>query len=133
MRTFIVATAFAGVLAVGGLAHAAQIASPMLFGGHFQQLAECVVLNAGTTPANITSVKIVDDTGHTRSSQTCAGPLDAGEFCQTVAQIDFNNSFGCVMTAPTTANLRASITIDEFDFDDFFVRNTRPMTSAPLH
>ena len=132
MKTLIVTAAFASVLALSGLAHAAQISSPLIFGGHFQELAECVVLNAGTRPVTVTSVKIVDDNGQTRSSQTCAGPLAAGEFCQIVAHIDFNNSFGCVVTAPSTTSLRASVVLDQFAFDDFFVKNVRPMTSAPL-
>ena len=99
---------------------------------HFQELAECIVLNAGTKPVVVSSVKIVDDTGQTRSSETCSGSLGAGEFCQIVAHIDFNNSFACIVTAPATTTLRASIVLDEFAFDAFFVKNVRPMTSAPL-
>lgn len=54
--------AVVAALAIGGAAQAAeQIASPVVFGNHFQERAECVVMNAGTKPVPVT-VKIVDDT-----------------------------------------------------------------------
>ena len=141
MRTLIVATAFAGVLALGGMCEAAQISSPAIFGGHFQSLAECVVLNFGTRPV-ATTVKILNDNGETAATSNCSGPLDAGEFCSVaaaitfqnpLASINFMNSFSCVATAASTANLRGALVIYQDVFDvDFGVSNLQPMTSAPL-
>ena len=54
MRTFIVITACAAVLALTGVSRAAEISSPGIFGVDFQTRAECVVLNHGTTPVAVT-------------------------------------------------------------------------------
>ena len=114
MRTLIVATVCAGVLACSGMSEAAQISSASIFGGHFQTRAECVILNFGTRPVAAT-VKILNDNGQTAATSNCDGSLDAGEFCSVVAAITFRtrlhpsfmNSFSCVATAASTANLRA--------------------------
>ena len=133
MKTLIVASAFAGLLALALVepSEGAQITSPVIFGNHFQDHAECVVLNAGTRPLAVT-VKIVDDTGQTRGTSTCDGALGVGEFCSAVAGIDFRNSFACVATAPSTANLRGTLVLEETVFDDFFVAQLHPIRSAPL-
>jgi hypothetical protein len=130
MKTLIVAAA-AALLSVGTAAHAAQIASPVIFGGHFQEVAECVVLNADTKPVTI-GVKIVDDAGTTVASGTCDGQLGASEFCSLPASIDFRHSFACVATAPSTRNLRATLILEEKVFDDFFVANLHPIRAAAL-
>jgi len=130
MKNLIVAAA-AALLSVGSAAHAAHIASPVIFGNHFQEVAECVVLNADTKPVPI-GVKIVDDAGTTVASGTCDGPLDPGEFCSIPATIDFRHSFACVATAPSTKNLRATLVLEEKVFDDFFVPNLHPVRAAAL-
>ena len=64
MRTLIVATACASVLAFSGLSQAAQISSPTIFGTASEDRAECAVLNNGTSPLAVT-VKIIDDFAQT--------------------------------------------------------------------
>ncbi len=130
MKTLIVAAAVA-LSCIGTAAHAAQIASPVIFGNHFQQLAECVVLNADTRPVTV-GVKIVDDAGTTVASGTCDGALDPGAFCSIPATIDFRHSFACIATAPSTRNLRATLILEEKVFDDFFVPNLHPIRAASL-
>ena len=121
MRTLILATVCAGVLALSGMSEAAQISSASIFGGHFQTRAECVVLNFGTRPVAAT-VKILNDNGQTAATSNCDGSLDPGEFCSVaaaitfqnpLASIQFMNSFSCVATAASTANLRGALVIYE--------------------
>jgi hypothetical protein len=130
MKTLILGAA-AAVLAFGGTAHAAQLASPIIFGNHFQEVAECVVLNAGTRPLAV-AVKIVNDAGDTVTTGRCDGSLGAGEFCSLTAAIDFRNSFACVATAPSTASLRGTLILEQKVLDDFFVANLHPIRSAAL-
>lgn len=131
MKTLVVAATVA-ILGFATAAHAAQqIASPIIFGDHFQELAECVVLNAGTKPTTI-AVKIVDDAGDTVASGTCDGSLGAGEFCSITADIDFRHSFACVATAPSTRSLRGTLILDDKVLDDFFVENLHPVRAATL-
>jgi len=131
MKSLIVSTAFAFVLTLGGLANAAQIASPSIFGNHFQEDAECVVLNSGTKPLAVT-VKIINDLGDTVATSNCSGPLGAGEFCSVVRSIDFRNSFSCVATAPSTASLRGTLVLEQKVVDDFFLLQTHPIRFASL-
>ena len=141
MRTLILATVCTGVLALSGMSEAAQISSTPIFGGHFQSRAECVVLNFGTRPVAAT-VKILNDNGETAATSNCSGPLAAGEFCSVAAAITFQNplaslnfmnSFSCVATAASTANLRGALVIYQDVFDVVFgISNLQPMTSAPL-
>jgi hypothetical protein len=131
MKILIVATA-AAVFALGSAAYAAQqIASPIIFGNHFQELAECVVLNAGSKPLAV-GVKIINDAGDTVATGSCGGPLGAAEFCSLTTAIDFQNSFACVATAPSTANLRGTLILDQKVFDDFLVPNLHPIRAATL-
>lgn len=131
MKTLIVAAA-AAALSLGTAAHAAQqIASPVVFGNHFQEVAECVILNAGTRPATL-SVKIVDDAGTTVGSGTCGGSLEPGGFCTVTANIDFRNSFACVATAASTRTLRGTLFLHQKVLDDFFVANLHPIRAASL-
>jgi hypothetical protein len=142
MRTLILATVCAGVLALSGMSEAAQISSASIFGGHFQTRAECVVLNFGTTPIPAATVKILNDNGQTAATSNCDGALDAGEFCSVVAAITNQNplasihnmnSYSCVATAPSTGNLRGALVIYEEVYDyDWGIYNWHPMRSAPL-
>ena len=46
--------------------------------------------------------------------------------------IDFQNSFACVATAPSTANLRGTLILDQKVSDDFLVPNLHPIRAAVL-
>jgi hypothetical protein len=128
----LVFAAVVAALAIGGVAQAAeQIASPVVFGNHFQERAECVVMNAGTKPVAVT-VKIVDDTGQTVATSNCNGPLGPSEFCSVVKGIDFRNSFACVASAPSIANVRGTLMLLHKEIDDFFVPQFRPSRVASL-
>jgi hypothetical protein len=52
--------------------------------------------------------------------------------CSVATTIDFRNAFACVATAPSTANLRGTLVLDQHVLDEFFVSNLRPIRSAPL-
>ena len=131
MKTLMVAVAFAGVVGVTGLAHAAQIASPSIFGNQTQDVAECVVLNFGTRPVAVT-LKIVDDLNATKVMSTCDGPVGPGEFCSVAFTNIFLGGFACVATAPSTATLRGTLIIDQRVVDDFGAAQLQPIVSAPL-
>jgi hypothetical protein len=131
MKILILATA-AALFVLGSTANAAQqIASPIIFGNHFQDLAECVVLNAGSKPLAVT-VKIINDAGDTVATSSCDGSLGVAEFCSLTAAIDFQDSFACVATAPSTASLRGTLILDQTVFDDFLVANLHPIRAAAL-
>ncbi len=134
-KTLIVAMAFAGMVATGGLARAARmIATPDIHGNFLQDFAECVVLNSGTRPLSGVTVKILDDSGVTRTTTDCSGPLGAGQFCSVSAVINNNNlqAFACVATAASTTNLRGTLVLYKHELDQFNVSNLRPIRSAPL-
>lgn len=132
MKSLILSAACAFVLALGGRANAAQqISSPSIFGNHFQEVAECVVLNSGSKPLAV-AVKIINDLGDTVATSSCSGALGAGEFCSLARTIDFRNSFACVATAPSTTNLRGTLVLEQKVFDDFFVPNFQPIRAASL-
>jgi hypothetical protein len=77
-------------------------------------------------------VKIVNDAGDTVTTRSCGGSLGAAEFCSVATVIDFQNSFACVATAPSTANLRGTLILDQKVFDDFSVPNLHPIRAAGL-
>jgi hypothetical protein len=52
--------------------------------------------------------------------------LSAAEFCSLTTAIDFQNSFACVATAPSTANLRGTLILDQKVFDGFLVPEPPP-------
>ena len=130
MKTFMVAVVVAGVLGVSGLAHAAQIASPSIFGNQNQSVVECVVLNFGTRPVAVT-LKIIDELAATKATSTCDGALAPGEFCSVSASL-FVAGFGCTATAPSTATLRGTLIINQRVVDDFGVTQLQPIVSTPL-
>lgn len=137
MRTFIAATALATVLALTGASQAAEISSPGIFGVVFQFMAECVVYNAGKTPLQVT-VKIVGHNGSSLETYNCGGPLGAGQFCAVNAgwgdglPLDDGIPVACVATAPSVANLRGTMVIQERVPDDFGGFSLQGMRSTPL-
>ncbi len=131
MRILVVLAACAGVLALAGSAHAAQIASPTTFGAFTQDRAECVVLNGGTAALAVT-VKILNESGGTVKTSTCGGSLPEGEFCSVSTAIDFGVGYACIATAPSTASLRGALVISEQLPDGFGSTYFLRIRSAPL-
>ncbi len=118
MRTLIVVTACAAVLALTGVAQAAEISSAGIFGVEFQDRAECVVLNHGNTPVAVT-VNIFAGSGVQLATSNCGGPLGPGQFCNVVRNSPppfENEPVSCSVTAGSTRNLRGAIVIEESPF-----------------
>lgn len=132
MKTFIVVTACAAVLALSGLAQAAQISTPMLFGTGTQDKAHCLVLNGGTSPLAVT-VTLRNEYGGTEATDTCGGPLGAGQFCALRRAIDNAGAYACIATAGSTASLRGTLVLEEALLDPVWGTTfLRPVRSAPM-
>jgi hypothetical protein len=132
MRTLVVVTAFVALLALGGVSEAAQISSPAIFGVATQEFAECVVLNGGNTPLNVT-VKIINFYGVTARTYSCGGALGAGQFCSISAPTNLGYApWACVATAGSVTNLRGALTIHEELPDGWGSYYLRSVRSAPL-
>ena len=132
MHTYLVATAVAAMVALGGVAHAAQIASPVIFGSVAQDKAHCVILNGGTTPLTVT-LKILNEYGGTEATETCGGPLGAGQFCARRIAIDNAGAYACSVTAGSVTNLRGALVFEEELLDPVWGSTfRRPIRSAPL-
>jgi hypothetical protein len=137
MKTLVVAVACAGVLALSGVARAAQISSPGIFGIEFQSLAECVVFNGGATPLAV-KVQILSRSGSAMRTEHCDGSLGPGQFCVAVAGTSQGLPIGdgfpvsCIATAASTANLRGALTIHDRVVNEWGTLDFRPVRSAPL-
>ena len=132
MRTLIVATACAGVLALSGMSQAAQISSPTIYGTFDQVVAECAVVNGGTTPLAVT-VKLVSEFGDTIGPMNCGGmKLGAGEFCSLFTPIDNSTAYACVATAGSIANLSGGLAFHKQVESDFGILVFHPIRFAPL-
>ena len=132
MRTLLVATAVAGLLALSGVAQAAQIASPTIYGTADQVLAECAVINGGLTPLAIT-VKIVSEFGETIGPISCGGPtLAAGDACSLATLIDNSTAYACVASAASIANLRGGLVFHKHVQDSSGILVLHPIRFAPL-
>ena len=132
MRTLLVATAVAGLLALSGAAQAAQIASPTIYGTADQVLAECAIINGGLTPLTV-SVKIVSEFGDTIGPINCGGQtLAAGDACSLATLIDNSTAYACVASAPAIANLRGGLVFHKHVQDSFGILVLHPIRFAPL-
>jgi len=131
MKTLIVAMAGAALLGSGGPSEAAQISSPMIFGNVPQAEAECVVVNGGTSPIQVT-LAIVDELGAVKTMTTCGGPVPAGDFCTLSMPIPFIGPFACTATAGSTANLRGALVLEDKVLDSFGLFQFRAFRSEPL-
>ena len=120
MKTFIAAVAGVVLLAFGGVSHAGQISSPMIFGAGSQQSAECSIYNSSTAKVTVT-VKIIDDFANTVSQSNCGGPINPGQFCSLFTPVSDEEAHTCVVTSPgSTTSLRASLVIYKRVFDPLF-------------
>ena len=115
---------------MSGVGHAAQIASPTIFGSIEQVLGECSVING--SPGTLTvSLKIVDELGATAATSNCDGPLTAGEFCALSVPIDNAAGYACIATGQT-ANLRGSMALERKVQDSFGLFNFQIIRIAPM-
>ena len=132
MRTLIVATACAAVLALSSMSQAAQISTAMTFGTGNQDKAHCLVLNGGTSPLAVT-VKLLNEYGGTEATDNCGGPLGAGQFCALRRSIDNAGAYACIATAGSTTNLRGALVLEEALLDPIWGTTfLRPVRSAPM-
>jgi hypothetical protein len=127
MRLLIVVIACLTAVGPAGFAHAAQIASPAIFGSHDQDVAQCVVINGGTDPINVT-VRILNESGGAVDTEVC-NQLPPFGFCSAAAlNIPIGVAFACTATAGSVLKLRGTLTIQENVTDS----SPRPIRSAPL-
>jgi hypothetical protein len=134
MRTLIVAVACAGVLALGGVSQAAQIASPTIYGTFEQVLAECSVVNGGPAPLASVTIKLVSEFGVTIDTMNCGSnkTLGIGEFCSLRTLIDNSTAYSCVATAAALANFRGGLVFHKHFLNPGGSLTLHPIRFAPL-
>ena len=131
MKTLVVATTLVAVMALCGASHAADISSPGIFGVATQARAECIVLNGGNAPVNVT-VKIINFFGVTEATTLCDGLLGPGQFCSISTPTNLGFApYACVASGSTT-NLRGALVLAEQLPDGFGSTYLRSVRSAPL-
>ena len=133
MKTFIVSTICASVLALAGVSQAGQISSPTIFGSGDAVAAECVVYNGGTNAVAMT-VKIIDDFAQTIKTSNCGGPVGAGQFCSVFTPIDGAEAHACIVATPgSSTNLRGALVhFKRVGPDDFDLFHFHAIRSAAL-
>jgi hypothetical protein len=125
MRVLIGIAACVCLLGFASPSDAATIASPAIFGAHTQDIARCVVYNAGSTAQTVT-IRLLDESGGVISTTTQS--LAPGQFLSRASFISFGVAYACSVTAGTTSTLRAAFVIEEQVFNS----SPRPIRSAPL-
>jgi len=116
MRISTVLTAVAGVLALAGVSHAGQIASPAIYGSFAQAHAECVVGNFSDNPVAV-QVSILDESGNpVPSSTSCNAPIEAHFICQVTANIANGVAYACSVKSGSIAKVRAALTLSDSGF-----------------
>jgi hypothetical protein len=100
-----------------GVCHAAQIASPAIYGALSQTGALCIVYNAGSTPQAVQvqffdeEGTVLDASGNCKFPTVITGTVGGG-FCQMAIagpQVASNKAYACVARANNVTNLRGSI------------------------
>jgi hypothetical protein len=120
------------IFALSGVAQAARLTSPAIFGTHTQRFAICSVFNNGTAPLDVT-VKILGESGEVLKSEFIDDLLP-GEIAPITEDIALRTgvAHACSVDAASIANLRAALAILEqvqnADGSVIF----RPMRSVPL-
>jgi hypothetical protein len=125
MKSSIVSAVAGCILGLSGLADAAQIASPTIYGAFHQDTAECVVRNVGKSNVTV-DVKILDESGNAVASNgNCTAPITPGYYCFTRTPISAGVAYACTATlAGSAKDLRASLVlIDDLGSDEFPLRS----------
>jgi hypothetical protein len=131
MRSLGLLSALALVLLVTPLAHAAEIASPSIYGSSEQDSAECTIHNAGTGKVTVT-IRVFDEAGESPAPpKTCTAMLP-GAFCGRIFPITPSMAYACTATAGSIGNLRGALIIREHVPDGFGGTRTFAIRSAPL-
>jgi hypothetical protein len=113
-----------------GVAEAARLASPPIFGAHTQVGAICAVFNNGTEPIDVV-VTILGESGEKLRSQqfTRVLPRQTVSLSQSLED-RFGVAHACTVDAASVATLRASLSITEHVNADG--TNFRVFRSVPL-
>jgi len=132
MKTFMVTMAFASVLALGGVSHASQMASPIIFGSGQQVSGECTVFNGGTAALAVT-LRIVDDFAQTVATRNC-GMVGVGQYCSLFTPVSNEEAHGCVAVSPSSIqSVRGSMVLyDRVGPDLFDLFHLQVIRAAPL-
>jgi hypothetical protein len=119
------------LLGFSGVAQAARLSSPAIFGAHTQRHAICTVFNNGTEPLDVV-VTILGESGEKLRTEPIEGLLP-GEIVPVFQFINlrFGVAHACTVDAASVANLRASLTIIELALVDGRGVD-RPFRSVPL-
>jgi hypothetical protein len=110
MKTLIASCAC--VFGFAGMCHAAQIASPSIYGALSQTVALCLVYNAGSASQTV-QVQIVDEAGTVvADSGNCTA--FGSQFCS-LAKIGISNgsAYACTARAGNVANLHGSMILEQ--------------------
>jgi hypothetical protein len=125
MKSSIVSAVAGCILGLAGLADAAQIASPTIYGAFHQDTAECIVRNVGK--ANVTlDVNILDESGNVvPAGGNCAAAITPGDYCFERASIGSGVAYACTATLQGSAkDLRANfVLIDDLGSDELPLRS----------
>jgi hypothetical protein len=115
MKPLAILAAGACALAIAANCDAIQLTSPTIFGGFFQQTAQCTIGNVGSTPVSVT-VNIVDEAGNVVPTDTHCGVVEPHFLCQVSARnIPTNAAFACTATTSRgAAQLRGNLAIIDF-------------------
>jgi hypothetical protein len=125
MKTSIVSSIAACLVALAGSAHAGAIASATIYGAFHQDTAECIVRNVGKANATV-DVSIHDESGNVvPAGGDCAAAIAPGEYCFERAPISFGVAYACSATvAGSTKDLRANfVLIDDLGSDELPLRS----------
>lgn len=121
MKTYVIASAAALALAIGGSAGAAQLASPPIpthpFATNHSNEATCRVRNVGTRPVTVT-VSLFSNNATGPIVDFCQGDgdprtLGAGQSCFVQVFTPDDSFVGCTVTASSVADLRGTLELDE--------------------
>ena len=111
MRTSVVSTAIACLLALAGSARASQLATPAIFGASTQHSAQCNLGNFGTRDIPVTGFDIVDESGNAFTvNRGCGSTIPAGFICQIFApSIPSGQAVACTATVSNGATVRGTL------------------------
>jgi hypothetical protein len=112
MRTSVVSTAIACLLALAGSARASQLlATPAIFGASTQHSAQCNLGNFGTRDIPVTGFDIVDESGNAFPvNRGCGSAIPAGFICQIFApSIPSGQAVACTATVSNGDKVRGTL------------------------